>query len=326
VAEVAPAPIRVGTAGWAYEDWNAIVYPQRPPRGFDRLALMASLFDTNEINSTFYRIPPPRMTADWARRVGHNRRFRFTAKLFRGFTHDGNAGSAEEKAFAEAMELLAREGRLGCVLAQFPYSFHNTAENRERLKRVLAAISRFPAAAEFRHASWNSKEARDLLAARAVAFVNIDQPALDGNLPGTAHVTAPIAYFRFHGRNAPKWFGPDTSNEERYNYLYTPEELEPWVDRIRDGADRAASLSDESTNARVEAGVYAILNNHFRGQAVANALELNSLLNGARPMAPADLVRAYPRLAAFTRAAEAARGAESSAQRSLFADADRRRS
>jgi len=57
-------PIRVGTAGWAYEDWNSIVYPERPGRGFDRLGLMASLFDTNEINSTFYRIPSPRTTAD----------------------------------------------------------------------------------------------------------------------------------------------------------------------------------------------------------------------------------------------------------------------
>ncbi len=335
MAEVPPAPIRVGTAGWAYEDWNAIVYPQRPPRGFDRLALMASLFDTNEINSTFYRIPPPRMTADWVRRVGHNRRFAFTAKLFRGFTHEGNAGTAEEKAFAEAMEPLAREGRLGCILAQFPFSFHNTAENRDYLSRVLAAISSFPAAAEFRHASWNSEEARDLLAARSVAFVNIDQPALDGNLPATTHVTAPIAYFRFHGRNAPKWFGPDTSNEERYNYLYSREELEPWVGRIRDGARRAASLTAErvdssaealakaEASARAEAGVYAILNNHFRGQAVANALELNSLLSGASPVAPADLVRAYPGLAEFTRAADATRAP---AQRSLFADADRRRS
>ena len=323
--EASPAPIRVGTAGWAYEDWNAIVYPQRPPRGFDRLALMASLFDTNEINSTFYRIPPPRMTADWVRRIGHNRRFAFTAKLFRGFTHEGNAGASEEKAFAEAMEPLAREGRLGCILAQFPFSFHNTAGNRQRLTRVLAAVSAFPAAAEFRHASWSSEEARELLTSRGVAFVNIDQPALDGNLPATGHVTAPVAYFRFHGRNAPKWFGPDTSNEERYNYLYSPEELEPWVGRIRDGALRAASLAGQSANARAEAGVYAILNNHFRGQAVANALELNSLLTGARPAAPADLVSAYPGLAAFTRAAEGAEGAKAPVQRSLFADADRRR-
>ena len=210
---MAPAvPIRVGTAGWAYEDWDSIVYPARPGRGFDRLGLMASLFDTNEINSTFYRIPTPRQTADWARRVEHNPRFAFTAKLYRGFTHEWKAGAAEEKAFGDAIAPLARAGRLGCVLAQFPFSFHNIAENRRKLEGLLSSLPRFPTAVEFRHASWNAAETRELLAPRGAAFVNIDQPDLDGNLPPTDLVTAPLAYFRFHGRNAPKWFGPDTSN------------------------------------------------------------------------------------------------------------------
>src|ERR1700693_5500054 len=102
---------------------------------------MASLLETNEINWTSNRIPAPRQTADWARRVEHNPRFAFTAKLHRGFTHEGTSGAAEEKPFAEAMEPLARAGRLGCVLAQFPFSFHNTAENRRTLDRLLAGFS-----------------------------------------------------------------------------------------------------------------------------------------------------------------------------------------
>ena len=294
----APAvPMRVGTAGWAYEDWNAIVYPEKPGRGFDRLGLMASLFDTNEINSTFYRIPAPRQTSDWARRVEHNPRFAFTAKLYRGFTHERTAGAAEEKAFAEAMEPLARAGRLGCVLAQFPFSFHNTAENRGNLDRLLARLSPLPLAVEFRHATWNAPETRELLAGRAAAFVNIDQPELDFNLPQTDHVTAPLAYFRFHGRNAPKWFGPDTSNEQRYNYLYSENELAPWVERIRDAGARAAALA---VGSGAKGSLYAILNNHFRGQAVANAIELNAILTGARPEIPATLAEAYPRLARIT--------------------------
>src|SRR6185295_1938870 len=221
---------------------------------------MASLFDTNEINSTFYRIPTSRQTADWARRVEHNPRFAFTAKLYRGFTHEGTAGAAEEKAFEEAMEPLARAGRLGCVLVQFPFSFHNTAENRGRLDGLLAAFPALPLAAEFRHASWNAGQTRELLAGRAASFVNIDQPALDGNLPPTDHVTAPLAYFRFHGRNGPKWFGPDTSNEQRYNYLYSDGELAPWAGRIRDASLRAALRAAADTT---KGGVYAILNNHF---------------------------------------------------------------
>jgi uncharacterized protein YecE (DUF72 family) len=301
--------MRVGTAGWAYEDWNAIVYPEKPGRGFDRLGLMASLFDTNEINSTFYRIPEPRQTADWARRVEHNPRFAFTAKLYRGFTHEATAGAAEEKAFAEAMEPLARAGRLGGVLAQFPFSFHNTAENRRTLERLLAGFSHLPVAVEFRHATWNSPEALELLAGRAASFVNIDQPDLDGNLPQTDHVTAPLAYFRFHGRNAPKWFGPDTSNEQRYNYLYAEDELAPWVERIRGAGLRAAALA---AGTGTKGSLYAILNNHFRGQAVANAIELNAILTGARPAIPLTLADTYPRLASITSTMEVP------GQRSLF--------
>jgi uncharacterized protein YecE (DUF72 family) len=294
-------PIRVGTAGWFYEDWNSIVYPGKPGRGFDRLGLMASLFDTNEINSSFYRIPSPRQTADWARRVAHNPRFAFTAKLYRGFTHEGKAGAADEKAFAQAMNPLARAGRLGCVLAQFPFSFHNTPENRVKLQRLLASFPGFPLATEFRHASWNTTEARELLAQRSAAFVNIDQPALEGNLPPTDHITAPLAYFRFHGRNAAKWFGPDTSNEQRYNYLYPEKELEPWIDRIRGSVARVAGLAERDPTS--EPGIYAILNNHFRGQAVANAVQLQMMLTGKSRDVPETLRETYPALVPVTTAA-----------------------
>ena len=291
--------IRVGTAGWSYDDWNGIVYPEKPGRGFDQLGLMASLFDTNEINSTFYRIPDPRMTAGWARRVAHNPRFAFTAKLFRGFTHERKAGSAEEKEYARAIEPLASAGRLGCVLAQFPFSFRNSQESRDFLDGLLAKFHEFPMAVEFRHESWDDAEVLDLLSSRGAAFVNIDQPRLEGNLPETSHVTGPVAYFRFHGRNAPKWFGPDTSNIERYNYLYSDEELEPWIERLRDARERLSKRGDGDGVAK---GVYAILNNHFRGQAVANALEIENRLTGELFTAPESLRQTYPGVAAISRA------------------------
>jgi uncharacterized protein YecE (DUF72 family) len=287
--------IRIGTAGWSYEDWNAIVYPERPPRGFDRLTMMASLFDTNEINSTFYRIPPPSMSENWSRKVEHNPRFLFTAKLYRGFTHERESGDADRAAFLEAMKPLSDAKRLGCVLVQFPMSFHDTAENRRHLEETLGRLESLPLAVEFRHASWNNEEAQQLLSRHRAAFVNIDQPAFSDNLPATEHVTAPIAYFRFHGRNADKWFGPDTSNEERYNYLYSARELDPWVSRIRDAAQRAPG------------GVYAILNNHFRGQAVANALELQAVLTGETRDVARSLRAAYPSIQPITRPIEEAR-------------------
>ena len=158
-----PAPadsrgaIRVGTAGWMYKDWEGIVYPP-PRRDFDRLALMASLFDTNEINSTFYRIPPVSMARGWARRVSHNDRFLFTAKLYRGFTHDGNATREDEKAYADAVGALADAGRLGCVLVQVPMSFRATEENRGVLANIFDRFESFPMAAEFRHFSWDTPE------------------------------------------------------------------------------------------------------------------------------------------------------------------------
>jgi uncharacterized protein YecE (DUF72 family) len=143
-------------------------------------------------------------------------------------------------------------------------------------------------AAEFRHFSWNTPETLAFLEDRGVGFVNIDQPRLKGNLPATSHVTGTVAYYRFHGRNAAKWFGPDTSNEERYNYLYSDRELEPWAERIREGRARRGD-----TNA------FAVMNNHFRGQAVANALQLQQMLIGETRAAPESLREAYPGIDAF---------------------------
>jgi uncharacterized protein YecE (DUF72 family) len=284
-------PIRVGTAGWSYEDWAGIVYPTRPPRGFDRLALMASLFDTNEINSTFYRIPDARQTADWVRRVAANPRFRFTAKLYRGFTHEKEAGPAEAEAFRAAMAPLTSESRLGAVLVQFPFSFHDTAEARGTLRHILERFASLPLAVEFRHVSWDREEVERILGEHGAAFVNIDQPSISNNLGATNRVTAPFAYYRFHGRNAEKWFG-ETTNEERYNYLYGQSELEPWVERIRKGAARASR----------EGGVYAILNNHFRGQAVTNALMLQRELTGEMHSVPETLLETYPQLSSIATA------------------------
>jgi uncharacterized protein YecE (DUF72 family) len=292
--------IRVGTAGWSYEDWNGIVYPARPPRGFDRLGAVAALFDTNEINSTFYRIPDARQTADWVRRVSFNESFRFTAKLYRGFTHERKAGDAEEKAFLEAMRPLQAEERLGAVLVQFPFSFHDDPRHRGELGAILDRFASLPLAVEFRHASWGGDEVARWLSERGAAFVNIDQPRLPDNLPATNRAGAPLAYYRFHGRNAEKWFGPDTSNEQRYDYLYSEEELDPWVERIRDGAVRAG-----------RGGVYAILNNHFRGQAVTNALMLQRELTGETRAVPETLLQNYPQLSRVATPAE-------KAQRRLF--------
>lgn len=298
--------LRIGTAGWSYDDWNGIVYPPSPPRGFDRLALLASMFDTNEVNSTFYRIPDARMTEGWVRRVAHNPRFAFAVKLFQGFTHARDAGEREKSDFLRALQPLRDAGRLGAVLIQLPVSFRAGSESRERLEKILLGFPALPLAVEFRHSSWDRPETVDLLARHGAAFVNIDQPWLGENLRATDHSEGPLVYYRFHGRNAQEWFSKNTTVEKRYDYLYEPRELAPWAERISD-----AGRKDP------EKPVFAILNNHFRGQAVANAVQLRHLITGEAGTVPETLRGAYPALEGITRPLPAATPLRAG-QRKLF--------
>lgn len=298
--------LRVGTAGWSYEDWNGVVYPDSPARGFDRLVFQASLFDTNEVNSTFYRIPDARMTRSWARRVGHNPRFAFTLKLYQGFTHARDAGEREKLAFRRALEPLLDAGRLGAVLIQLPVSFRAGEETRERLEGTLRSFAGLPLAVEFRHGSWEAPETLALLTDHGAAFVNIDQPWLGENLRATNHHAGPLTYYRFHGRNAAEWFSANTTVEKRYDYLYADKELAPWVERI---AEAVAKEPEKPT--------YAVMNNHFRGQAVANAIQLRHALTGEGAVVPESLLRTYPPLEGVAKAAPAA-PARLAGQRELF--------
>lgn len=114
--------IRIGTAGWQYRDWEGIVYPKPRPRGFDPLAYLASFFDVVEINSSFYGPPQSNASRSWVARVADHLQFRFTAKLWKGFTHERHATASDERLFKEGIEPLADSGRLGALLLQFPWS------------------------------------------------------------------------------------------------------------------------------------------------------------------------------------------------------------
>jgi uncharacterized protein YecE (DUF72 family) len=108
--------IHIGPAGWAYKDWNGIVYPQPRPRGFSPLRYLADYFDTIEINSTFYGPPTPQTARRWVEDVSHNPRFLYTAKLWREFTHAQALTAANERALRPAMETLLASGKLGALL------------------------------------------------------------------------------------------------------------------------------------------------------------------------------------------------------------------
>jgi len=270
--------IRVGPAGWSYKDWEGTVYP--PHRGrFDPLGYLASFFDTIEINSPFYRIPPPTHGKSWVRRVAHNGQFRFTTKVWRGFTHDDAPFTDEDvHAFRNYLDPLADAGRLGAVLLQFPWSFRNTPESISRLERLLNDFNGYPLAVEVRHATFQDTSFYELLRHYDASWVNVDQPLFHDSVKPDDVVTGPVGYARLHGRNFEKWFA-HAESWERYNYLYSKEELAPWVERVR-----SMSRTQET---------YVITNNHFRGQAIVNAGDLKEAL-GQEARIPPQLVEVYP--------------------------------
>lgn len=269
--------IRIGTAGWSYDDWNGVVYPATGRR-LDPLEYLAHYFDTIEINSPFYRIPPESHARSWTRRVRTNPSFRFTTKVYRGFTHESKFPSAEDIAgFKAYLDRLAEEDRLGALLLQFPWSFKDGEPARARLRQLNEIFAPYPRALEVRHASFQNAAFQRWLLEEGISLVNIDQPLFHDSVKPEAVVTGPVGYVRFHGRNYGKWFQHEES-WERYDYLYSPKELAPWVERIR------------SMEAARE--IYVITNNHFRGQAAVNALELKQML-GQKVEVPGPLRAAY---------------------------------
>jgi uncharacterized protein YecE (DUF72 family) len=279
------ATFRIGPAGWSYEDWKGIVYPRGAGRRFDPLEYLAGYFDVVEINSSFYRPPPPQWTRSWARRVEANPRFRFTAKLWRRFTHERDAPPTADdvREVKEGLDVLAEEDRLLAVLVQFPWSFRNEPEARRWLAGVVETFGDYPLVVEVRHASWDDPGALEWLAEKKVGLAAIDQPIHNDSLGRVVHRTSPVAYFRFHGRNFEAWFAEGRPTHERYDYLYEKEELDPWVEEIR------AAASDPAV-----AAIIAITNNHYRGQAAVNALQLMAWAGGKPVKVPEPLKEAYP--------------------------------
>ena len=270
--------IRIGPAGWSYKDWEGIVYPPHKGR-FDELSYLASFFDTIEINSPFYRIPPPTHSKSWVRRVAHNTEFKFTTKIYKGFTHENaELQPGDVDAFRAYLDPLAEANRLGALLLQFPWSFKDSPESREKLSTLFRQFVDYPRALEVRHATFQNQDFIDFIAGHGVSWVNVDQPLFSDSVKPAATVTGPVGYARLHGRNYEKWFA-HAESWERYNYLYSKEELEPWVGRIEEMAQ-----SKET---------YVIMNNHFRGQAIVNAVELEESL-GMEAKMPPQLKETYP--------------------------------
>jgi uncharacterized protein YecE (DUF72 family) len=276
--------IRVGPAGWSYQDWEGIVYPPKKGSKFDPLVYLSDLFDTIELNNTFYRPPSSQMSKSWANRVQSNPRFKFTAKLWRNFTHERQSlTKADEGVFKTGLGPLVESDRLGALLLQFPYSFHNTEENRGYVQKVADQFKEYPLVLEIRHASWDRGSAYQFLRELGVGFCNIDQPQVSYSIGSTRKVTSKVGYLRLHGRNVKEWFREGAGRNARYDYLYNEFELFEITERIRLIAKEA-----EET--------YVITNNHYHGKAVCNALELKAKLGEKNLKIPEVLLQHYPQL------------------------------
>ncbi len=288
--------VRVGTAGWSYKDWEGIFYPPGMARRKQHpLQILARCFDVVEINTSFYGHIKPELAKLWAKIVSDvNASFMFTAKLHRSFTHSPMAAMEptsavsirpnddDERLARQGLEALAGTGRFGALLIQFPVSFKNTALNREYLETLLRQFIEYPRVVEVRHSTWGNPETIAYFAERNVSFCNIDQPQIGRAMEPTAHVTSGIGYVRLHGRNYDQWFEAEKS-ADRYNYLYKPNELVGWKERVEKIAEKAKIT-------------FVVANNHFEAKAGANALQLKHMLTGRRVLAPETLLEHYPEL------------------------------
>ncbi len=311
--------LRIGTSGWNYPTgkgtWNGIFYPATRGRSkqFDELRFYAEHFDTVEVNSTFYGQPRGEVTRGWADRTPTG--FEFSIKLYQKFTHPrmfeqtlerplgvaapdaqslrelARPTSADLDEFRRGIDPLVGSGKLGALLAQFPPSFKNGEVERAYLADLLHAFSAYPVAVELRHRSWSDSldQTLGLLNAFQAAWVQIDEPKFrlsirQNYLPNIRG----FYYLRLHGRNTKQWWRHDKS-EDRYNYLYSGEELREFTETV----DAARQIVKKA---------YLYANNHFSAQSVANAAmikqQLGEPIDGEYP--PAFIER-FPQLAGAVR-------------------------
>ena len=268
---------KVGVAGWSYEDWVGPVYPANPGRKFDRLAFLAQYFELLEVNSSFYGCPSRRTVERWAHRAPHAE---FSAKLPREATHLRTIPvKTVIVEFLGAFKPLLEMGRLGTVLAQFPFSFTFGPDSRVHVAEIAKRLSHsVHTVVEVRHPSWFTPGAQEFFAEHSIDVAYLDMPNRTGSevILGTGrHV-----YVRLHGRNQSAWFRPGVGRDAKYDYLYDMKTLRRWAEfgRKRSQGGQAVRI---------------ITNNHFSGQAVVNAFQMRAFLEGRKVRAPKNLIDWY---------------------------------
>jgi uncharacterized protein YecE (DUF72 family) len=251
----------IGTSGYSYDDWVGPYYPPDLPKK-EWLSFYAREFNASELNFTYYRLPNRWMLERIGQKTGEE--FQFTVKAYKGMTHEREDNVETFAQFVAALRPLLEADKLGCILLQFPYSFRLTPANFDYLKRCRERLGDLPVVVEFRRADWLTPDTFILLREQNLGFCCVDEPRLKGLIPPIAEVTGPVAYVRFHGRNAKKWWQHEQA-WERYDYTYSEEELQEWVPKLR-------KMDQEAEKT------FAFANNHWQAQAAGTARQLKMLL------------------------------------------------
>jgi uncharacterized protein YecE (DUF72 family) len=295
--------IKIGTSGYSYagappKGWYGAFYPETKKKGFDELEYYSRIFNSCEINNTFYRPPSPAVAQSWADKTPDD--FSFALKLWQKFTHSTKisrntsaepwepASQNDFDEFRAGILPIAEAGKLGALLMQYPAGFHFSAENMEKIAGALGRFYDYPKVVEVRHQSWSENRAalKALLLENRASAVLIDEPKFATSIRQEAEAIGEIFYFRAHGRNAKAWWNPKES-WQRYDYLYTRAEIKSHAERIKTAA----------TTPGVKRA-FAFYNNHARANAPANAIMLSQeLAVRLKAMPPEAMLGRFPELA-----------------------------
>lgn len=283
----------IGIAGWSYKDWVPSFYPKNQLGGFDWLQFYSHYFNCVEVNSTYYTYISPKIVEGWIKKVENSDEFKFHIKLHQDFTHKRKFDEQNIKAVRYNLDILKKSERLGGLLIQFPYSFSFDGASVQHIQKIKDIFSDISCFVEVRHSSWRNKRALEFFSQNDLTLCTIDQPQIGQAIPFEPIVTNDKAYIRFHGRNVEAWkkslsnFGKEQTYEEqssRYSYLYSPGELIEIVQKIKSIESKVKEIN-------------VIMNNHPKGDAVANAFELIHLLEEKiKVEMPETIIKAYPRL------------------------------
>ena len=260
--------IYVGTCGFAYKDWIGPFYA-RKTKPAEMLPSYARRFAAVEIDSSYYGVPQRRSVESMSRRTPRD--FRFSFKAPQTVTHPPEGAATKRvhpdaQVLMESLEPMREDGKLACVLLQFPNGFKPDGTADDYVRLAVEAFAGVPVVVEFRNHLWQRPETLALLRELGAGYCNVDMPRLDGLLGPSSDATAGVGYVRFHGRNAKEWWRG--TNVTRYDYLYSEQELEPWTNHV-------AEIEEQTGQT------YVYFNNHANGQAAKNATMFSALLDAA---------------------------------------------